>query len=465
MSTSTLTSPVQLSGETPELTIRVNIEFAVATLPAGVEDPEPKDPRQVYNITKEDNQMVKPHSYPDDTEFLEHVENTLVSVGFPQSIGDLKTIGDDTIFVTTHLNWDVTSCSLFNPPLYKVTTDPKAYRYNTCEVKSPILPYGPDSLKSITEALNTLGNTYRMMDNDLVYHDRFSQRAGSPVRSLKLEVRYGNETFPDRTLKNLLAILWTFEQLLDTMHPSYMLNTDATLKLRGNCELSWEMAKLVEGRKPPTAADALVKIFACSTAEEVIDLALHGDPWWMQIYWTKCFPIKEYPERVGDPAYPNYKLRESKVSEPINYPTVTFNGHESTFERARFQSWIKVCIGLVNFAHRADLESLKDWLLSHTKEVEADAVGDAARDLAEKLTTAGGAKHDVLKKWLDEYTKSLNKEKVDDVGDLASDLEKKLTHSEVKEYTVIELLKDIGLPDQAEYYEGKTFVHDYNLID
>jgi hypothetical protein len=41
----TTTSPVQLSDETPDLTFRIEFEFAVATLPAGIEDPEPEDPR------------------------------------------------------------------------------------------------------------------------------------------------------------------------------------------------------------------------------------------------------------------------------------------------------------------------------------------------------------------------------------------------------------------------------------
>jgi hypothetical protein len=52
------------------------------------------------------------------------------------------------------------------------------------------------------------------------------------------------------------------------------------------------------------------------------------------------------------------------------------------------------------------------------------------------------------------------------VGDLSKDLEKKSLDSKAvkEEYTVGDLLKDIGLPEQAEYYKGKTFVYDYARI-
>jgi len=449
MATTTRTSPVQLSGETPELTLRVEIEFAIATLPDDVKDPEPEDSRQVYGITELDHKLMlgnqDPHVHEKD--FLKHVENTLISAGFPKTVAhwERHALGYDHL-IYDQLNWSVQGSGNFLPS----RRDPRAYNYNyhSCEIKSPIL-HGGNGLKTLNEALGTLKNRYRIMDSELAYHDIVGHQCGGPiVPGLKVEVRYQNKAFPDQTLKNLFGILWTFEKLLDSIHPSYMVSTDETMPLRDNCDLYWESL---------TATEALDRIFACSTADEVIALVLHEDPWGMQVYGAGGFPDED--SEAGD-----------SVDEVLDYPYVTFNGHESTFDSARYQNWIKICTGLVDFAHRADPESLKKWLRFHTKDEKADdtlgglAKGGLAKDLEKKLANAGEAKHELLKNWLDGYTKDLKKEKNDDVRDLATDLEK-LSHSEQKEYTVIELLKDIGLPEQAEYYEGKTFVHDYDLMD
>jgi hypothetical protein len=395
-------------------------------------------------------------------EFLEHVEKTLIAAGFPKTVAHRKHYETYSSLITTQLNWDVNTClHFYSPPFGGKDKDPKAYRYHQCEIKSPILPYGPDGLKTFTEALGTLKSTYRIMDNDLAFHDIVGHRHGTQMPGLKVEVRYRNETFPDETSKNLLAILWTFEKLIDTIHPSYMIDKDAAITLRDNSALAYAMKGrdwYGHGAKPPfSAAEALDRIFACSTAGEAVELVIHSDPRWMQVYWAHGFPYhddsedekaQESNDQASNQEDSDDDESDDEDTEPaLSYPTFLFNGHESTFETARFQNWIKVCLGLVNFAHRADPESLKKWLLSHTKDEKAN----------------GKAKYDVLKNWLDEYTKDL-KEKGDNVGGLATDLEKKLTHSEAAEYTVIELLKDVGLEEQAEYYKGKTFVHDYDLI-
>ena len=68
-----------------------------------------------------------------------------------------------------------------------------------------------------------------------------------------------------------------------------------------------------------------------------------------------------------------------------------FRKHEATFDFVRVENWVKVCMGLLSFAERADIDALKLYLLAHVED---------------------------------------------------------------KQYTLIDLLKFIDLDEQADYYEN-----------
>jgi hypothetical protein len=118
-------------------------------------------------------------------------------------------------------------------------------------------------------------------------------------------------------------------------------------------------AREARGRRL-TEAEKLDKISACKTIKETYDLVQHPDPWWCQVYSAPDF---------------DSRTNENKTK------TFDFCGHESTTDSARLQNWIKVCVGLVEFAFRADEEELRKWLQSHTH--EDDELLSNASEMAE----------------------------------------------------------------------------------
>jgi hypothetical protein len=147
------------------------MEFGVATLPPGVADPEPENPRQVYGIADlEDN-----HQYHDNNRgFKAHVAKTLTRAGLPANLYSQS--------------WHVGLTRDLGVP----DREKQPYRYYTLFVTSPIMQFKPIALDSVSKACKLLEDNYRIMDPKLAL-GYYNSRANAPA--FRIFVRNAAKTF------------------------------------------------------------------------------------------------------------------------------------------------------------------------------------------------------------------------------------------------------------------------------
>ena len=302
----------------PRLTFGVVIEFALATLDDGVADPHEFDPRQVYGITTT-NQRVGWGSYKPsrNLEAYESVAETLSRAKILASI-EHNPLGKQM------KHWQVVDDVSIDKP--KDTP----YRFIRVEVRSPHLYFTAEACQQVGAVCEVLTNTYRIMCPE----------------STGLHVHVGNETagFSGATLQKILATLWTFEPVLDTIHPSHRLDRYYCSSLRVDSNLChWNRAGRMDPRK------GLEAILYTDEGLQISDERL----------WEYVMDMVNARRERGA-----YNFRNLHGADPVK-KTIEFRQHEGTLDPAAVEHWIKLCVGIVGFAHKVDLKILSSFLSLH----------------------------------------------------------------------------------------------------
>lgn len=332
------------------LTFGVELEFCLATLPEGTRDPEPHDPRQVYNISNAIavNSYLESHKHLDpivQSYYMERIQNdivqkhlaeTLISAGFlVVTDANLRRQHEEALLggskVLQYKSWHVTTDGSIRVPGEDGTPGVKDYKWCRIEVISPVLIFSPQAIRQVQKVCKLIHRKYRTLTNEWC--------------GLHVHVGQGSDGLPDYAIKNLAALIWTFEDRLDLLHPLYRTNDAACNSLYNSAPLSTELN--FETDKPLLVRDQLERILECKTGDQVIELVNDECP-------TYGF------------AYNFWNLRSEFYW--CSKKTIEFRQHEGTLDAKRAENWMKVCVRLVEFA----LQSQPVWMEGFLRSVVDD---------------------------------------------------------------------------------------------
>jgi hypothetical protein len=333
------------------LTFGVELEFCLATLPQGARDPEPHDPRQIYSISDanaisilDDNQTFHPanlHYFQKQLQndiVQKHLAETLTSAGFPSIINvDLQRQADEVAHgapeVPIYKSWQVIIEPSICVPGEKNTLGVTEYEWYRMEVISPAMIFSPQAIRQVKKVCKLIHRKYRTLTNEWC--------------GLHVQVGQGLNGLPDYAIKNLAAMIWTFEDRLDLLHPQYRTNDEACNSLYNSAPLASELD--FETDKPLLLREQLDRILECRTGNQVIDLVNDECPCYGHAYnlWNLRSEFRWCGKRI-----------------------IEFRQHEGTLDAKRIENWIKVCVDLVGFALQVQLDCLEDFLRSAVDDEE-----------------------------------------------------------------------------------------------
>ncbi|CAD6448895.1 3ccdd7e9-afad-43f0-b567-785093e95e4f-CDS [Sclerotinia trifoliorum] len=339
----------------------IEFEFALATLPLGTEDPEPEDGRGIYSIDA-------PLDYPETvTSTLSdidrelnvqlHIVNTLKTNGFSAASqiqleryrkawknGNLDKEPDPSDIL-----WIVKRDDTIQFPTAQV----KTYKWYKVEICTPGLMFSPWNVRHIWDVLGVLRSRYRLSCN---------QSCG-----LHIHVGLGKKEFSLDVLKNLMAIIFTFERQLEQCHPSHRMKNKYSYPLRDHANINenyepgknfscsdknWKYNRCLERRrrKLPTipapgrsARDSLAAIFNAKSRAEIV----------------KMFKSDE-DIRLGY----NIQFLDEPYPDPFKQ-TIEFRQHEATTVPKRIERWLNICCRLVDVARQTASASDEEKAIFH----------------------------------------------------------------------------------------------------
>ena len=302
----------------PGLTFGIEIEFAVATAPVNGIDPQPQFGGEIFGMHDENR-------FTNDKLVGAHICKTLNDHGIPAELHGRKYpwhLKDPSSWI---LKSDSSICSP-EPGL--------VYEWAAIEINSPIMHFGDDALNQVRRVCSTLKRVYRINCN----------------RSCGLHVHVGKsmEGFSFEVVRNLMALLYTFEPQIDTIHPLHRRNNLTCPSFRERSMLA---------RHPQVNGNSsngleLILSKRVKSFERLKGLAEPDS--------TKSSKIRYY---LGDPC-----ALIDKDSPLAENRTVEFRQHKSTINGEVVAEWIEFCVRLVAFVDDASPEELYPWLRAHIGE-------------------------------------------------------------------------------------------------
>lgn len=168
----------------------------------------------------------------------------------------------------------------------------------------------------------------------------------SLTSQIDVHVGYGKDGFHPYVLTNLFALIWTFEDRLELLHPET--RRSGANKFCRSLNSDSKLGRAVSDTPNPKKVDLelLLDLRSNNTTFEIIDLMRSNGG--------------AVDERLA------YNLKP--LVEPLDVDgknTVKFRGHEGTMSSERVVNWINVCGGLVEFADTVDPEDLDKFLRTY----------------------------------------------------------------------------------------------------
>lgn len=218
---------------------------------------------------------------------------------------------------------------------------------------------------------------------------------------LHVHVAQGEKAINFSTIRRLLAFAWAFEHQINTLHPLHRLENDYAQSARDTGRMAIKSIQKYGSRIAPLAG--VSKILAIPDIKELADQCSE---------YRNVRQYKPSSYNIRGPVLLSRGVRDEK-------PTIEFRQHEGTLDGEAIVMWIKTVIGIVNFLYN----------------VRSDALGK------------------LLLKCQNETWEKL--------GD-GEDAQRERNHGPIlaeRDFTIIHLLRYIGLDVPAAYYETKWHKH------
>ncbi len=301
------------------LTFGVELEFAVATIAPGGIDPHPKDPRPVIGLC----------SGPEDSPIKNlnlHIVETLHKAGFSAEVNT----GAATWKREKEESWTVGQDGTIMAP------ERCYYNWLPMEITSPPYYYSKQALYEIRLVIQVLRDNYRVSCN---------RSCGTHVH-----VGGGHKGFDVKTIKNVLATIWTFEPQIETIHPKYRVqNLDFCPSFRADSELARN--NTLAGKLDIRAG--LEDILSASSLAELEDLS---------------YASEKAMAGGGRLAYHLGDISGSFPASNLYKRTIEFRQHKGTLDFEELELWIKFCVLLLQFADSVDQKILFPFLRAHVEQ-------------------------------------------------------------------------------------------------
>lgn len=193
------------------------------------------------------------------------------------------------------------------------------------EVASPIFHLGSSEINDIEKVCNIITSTYKVFVNETC--------------GLYVHVGKGRDDMPsDQEIKNLYAILWTFENRLTRLHPSHRQGNEACKSMHAATPLA---------KRNLSSNDALQRILNCQSGAEVIFLV------------SKSVVN-------GEMAYDGCNLMQS--SGHAIKRTIEFRQHAGTLDPEVIVNWATVCATLLKIAGEISEAGLYSFLRDNLRD-------------------------------------------------------------------------------------------------
>jgi hypothetical protein len=355
---------------TSTLTFGVEFEFLIATLSDDTPDPHPTDPRRVKGLLQpvvdfSDSlgsfRRVMPDPTSDEMELevyedsynhlAAHISQLLKSAGLPAVVDSTYRPTDEA---PEHSQWNVGSDG-------SLSCRREGYSWEAIEVRSPAYFFCPEALDAIRIACEVLTSNLRVEINDSC--------------GLHVHVGNGGRRYSLATIQNLMALLWTFEPQLSSVHPDSRQDPYYARSMRACSDLAFSSERQEE-------REMRMKhwIPTRMKTRPVLQRMLNQDA---------VAVIFGYNDVVGE-ILPNlstganqfaYNLRNlrrtRRGSTYQDKKTVEFRQHEGTLDPDRTIMWVRTVVGLVEVAALASRADLMEFLAEHNKieDEEKEVIG------------------------------------------------------------------------------------------
>lgn len=347
-----------------ELTFGVELELCVLSVPDQFLDPAPDDPRQAQGITRPERYPdvflpyihqqtpimvdgVEEYDWPDEwydqfNTLRRNMAEFLTGSEYP-AIADCDY--DERSHDSNIKDLDLWIVSMDRTIRHGVSPDAPGYYLWPVEIKSPAYIYNEENKHKVRDVLRILDTSYRTrcdLSADVHVH-----------------IGNGQNGFDVRTVRNVMAFVWTFERQLASIHdPHYMAGTAFSQPLTTHSYLasvsreSRAMLAMESGD-----AEALLQhdrnfvidqIMSLKTVDEAVMMLsainLKQDVRRNRLIYSIC----------------NLETGAEKVKK-----TIEFRQHGSTLDDEEVDHWITVCRSLVRFAIMVDEELLVRFCKKH----------------------------------------------------------------------------------------------------
>jgi hypothetical protein len=364
------------------LTFGVELEFALALLEDGQDDPEPNLPQPITVLPRRSNgrrfkwKGPLPVSKILKDAVFDLVATKLVAAGLPtrgiiqsvsddgsdenssspecfqddgvgwipshrhrrylmhqQPIEDTNKQSEDLVDLTSAALWTTSSQDEFGNQ-WMVTEDPTVqstrpqdYYWFSMEVQSPPYIFCEDALQAVKLACRTLTSEFRVETNTST--------------GLHVHAAEGADGYAFQTVKKLMAFLWTFEPQIDQLHPNRRASDEEKTwyeSLRRGSQLS--RGAFTNPKIQLTVVQGLKHIYAADNLAALHDM-MRADAWKSAYYMGHI---------------------ESEYDDSIK-KTIEFRQHEGSMNGTRITEWIKTVITLIEWTTDVEAIPLMDFLM------------------------------------------------------------------------------------------------------
>ncbi|KAL2067452.1 hypothetical protein VTL71DRAFT_1877 [Oculimacula yallundae] len=311
------------------LTFGLELEFAVAFIRPGSTDPNPKDTRPV------DGLVTGPHDCW-IANLREHIAATFRAVNLKASA--------QSPFTEESSDQALGAWTIKHDETIKAPSNDAGYLFLPIEISSPAYWNTDKAFAEVKLACQELTKNYRILTN----------------RSCGVHVHIGKgmRGFRFEDIQNLLATLWTFEPVLETIHPRYRVQDQKMCpSFRRYSALAVNHTPRPQEGQQKGVLDvrgALEEILGVQTGkfDHLVDLSM---PQTRDSYMGGSRLAYHLGDVGGQlPVSSNYRR------------TIEFRQHKGSVKYSEIEMWIKFCLGIVMFADSVDRPQLAPFLRAHS---------------------------------------------------------------------------------------------------
>jgi hypothetical protein len=334
---------------TNRLTFGVEMEFSIACLidPTRA-DPDPSDTRQIYNIVSRPV-LSNPNSSsgsaaakaPAEIENAgiarQHVAETLKAAG-------IYAIAEKWNVSQSSSGSDVSLEAREHPEAWTVKDDGRVdemrpkdgrYDYQPIEITTPAMYFSKEAVEEVLYVATVMSNTYRCV---------------LPT-GLHIHVGDSDRGFKARTVQNLVATYFTFEEMIELIHPRSRIDFFMAPSLQRGSMMMLETLKERDQTK-----DMGLRYLLAAKRTDI------GKLWDA----TKAIPSGNYEKWQN--LRPALNLRP--LAKYPNMKTIEFRQHAMTLDPMEIAHWLRFCVQLLEFADTVDQEVLRIFLYRYSHETK-----------------------------------------------------------------------------------------------